>query len=85
MACLYTFYYHLHIIFVCTYVVTTINFDKSVYSIDEVDGAIHPVLILSNPLLKTVTVKVLSTDGSAIGKKLQITIYVTGNYLNRKH
>ena len=57
---------------VCKYVATTINFDKSVYSIDEVDGAIHPVLTLSNPLLKTVTVKVLSTDGSAIGKKLQL-------------
>ena len=52
------------------FVVTTINFDKSTYSIDEYDGAIHPTLILSNPVSTDVTVKVLSTDGSANGEHL---------------
>ena len=52
----------------CIFVVTRINFDDSTYSIDEYDGAIHPVLILSNPVSTDVTVKVLSTDGSADGE-----------------
>ena len=52
----------------CISVATTLNFDKSTYSVDEYDGAIHPVLILSNPVSTDVTVKVLSTDGSADGE-----------------
>ena len=52
-------------------IVTTINFDQSAYSIDEHDGAIHPVLSLTKPLSKDVTVKVISSDGSADGEYLQ--------------
>ena len=54
--------------YVYYFLVTTINFEKPAYSIDEYDGAIHPVLILSNPVSKDVTVKVLNTDGSADGE-----------------
>ena len=58
----------------CIFVATNITFDKSTYNIDEYDRAIHPVLILSNPISEDVTVKILSTNGSDDGK--QIRIYV---------
>lgn len=51
---------------------TTINFEKPAYSIDENDGAIHPVLTLSNPVSKDMTVKVLSSDGSANGEYMSL-------------
>ena len=52
----------------CPFIATAVNFEKSTYSIDEYDGAIYPVLILSNPVSTNVTVKVFSTDGSADGE-----------------
>ena len=58
----------IHII--CKILDTTINFEKPAYGIEEYDGVIHPVLILSNPVLKDVTVKIISTDGSADGEYL---------------
>ena len=51
--------------YVCKISDSTINFEKPAYGIEEHDGAIHPVLILSNPVSKDVTVKIISTDGSA--------------------
>lgn len=55
------------IIHICKISDTTISFEKPVYGIEEYDGAIHPVLILSNPVSKDVTVNIISTDGSADG------------------
>ena len=55
---------------ICKILDTTINFEEPAYSIDEYDGAIHPVLTLSNPVSKDITVKIISTDGSADGKCL---------------
>ena len=59
---------YIHSDVLCIFVATTVSFDNSTYSIDEYNGAIHPVLILSNPVSTDVTVKVLSTDGSADGE-----------------
>ena len=39
-----------------------------IYNVDEDSGPVQPVLVLSNPSSTSVTVEVLSTDGSAAGK-----------------
>ena len=44
-----------------------ISFEKSKYNIDEHGGVTQPVLILSNPISKDATVKVISTNN---GKSL---------------
>ena len=38
------------------------------YNIDEDNGPVQPVLVLSNPSSTTVTIEVLSMDESATGK-----------------
>ena len=48
-------------------VAIVITFNQSTYSVDEDDGPVQPVLVLSNPSSTNITVKVLSTDGSATG------------------
>lgn len=47
------------------FIVTTISFEEPTYSIKESEGVVPPVLKLSNPLSKSITVKVFSIDGSA--------------------
>ena len=44
------------------------NFDQSTYTIDEDNGPLQPVLVLSNPSTYLINVQVNSTDGSAIGE-----------------
>jgi len=46
----------------------TVNFNQSTYHVDEDDGPVQPVLVLSNPSLNDITISVFSTDGSAAGK-----------------
>ena len=48
--------------------VVIVNFDQSTYTIDEDDGPLQPVLILSNPSTHLINVQVNSTDGSAVGE-----------------
>ena len=50
-----------------TYVAVAVFFNQSTYNIDESD-ALYPVLVLSNPSLTDITVRMLSTDGSATGE-----------------
>ena len=47
-----------------------INFEKTTYSVDENDEFIQLVLILSNPVNKDFTAKILSSEGSADGEYL---------------
>ena len=58
-------------------VVATISFEQPMYIVDEADGRVEPVLVLSNPSSSVITVQVFSTNGSATGKHLTIS-YVTG-------
>ena len=50
------------------FTVITVNFDQTVYNVDEDDGSAQPVLVLSNPSSTDITVVVFSTDGSATGE-----------------
>ena len=51
----------------------TINFMQQAYNVNEADGKVEPVLVLSNPSSTDLTVQVFSTDGSATGKQLTIS------------
>ena len=51
----------------------TVNFEQQTYNVNEDDGKVEPVLILSNPSSTAITVEVFSTDGSATGKQLTIS------------
>ena len=48
----------------------TINFEKTAYSVDENDEFIQLALILSNPVNKDFTVKILSSEVSDDGEYL---------------
>ena len=45
----------------------TMGFNQSEYSVDEYDGLVTVILILSNPLSTDITVLVKDTNGSASG------------------
>ena len=47
------------------------GFNQSEYSVDEDDGLVTVVLILSNPLSTNITVLVKDSDGSATGINIQ--------------
>lgn len=49
------------------YPVANIRFEQSTYNVDENDGPVQAVLVLSNPLSSNVTVEVMGTDISATG------------------
>ena len=49
------------------YIVATLDFDQSVYSVDEDNGVVQVILLLSNPSSSDITVQVFTTDGSATG------------------
>ena len=76
---------------VCTYIVfcefknailgIVVNFEQMTYDIDEDNGPVQPVLVLSNPSSTTVTVEVLNMDESASGKyALIISMIVAFDY-----
>ena len=44
------------------------NFDQSTYIVDEDNGPVQPILVLSNPSTFLINVQVNSSDGSAFGK-----------------
>ena len=45
-----------------------ISFNESVYCINEPDGPVQPILVLSNSLSSDITVQVLNIDLTATGK-----------------
>ena len=49
-------------------IVTTVNFDQSTYIVDEDNGPVQPVLVLSNPSANLLNIEINTTDGSAIGE-----------------
>ena len=46
----------------------SVNFNQSIYIINETDRLLQPVLVLNNSVSKSVTVQVTSHDGTATGK-----------------
>ena len=46
----------------------TVSFEQPTYTVNEDDGRVEPVLVLSNPSSSVITVQVFSTNGSATGK-----------------
>ena len=61
--------------------VATVGFTQSEYSVDENDGLVTVVLILSNPLSTDITVLVKDTNGSATGIIFDVTIIVNNNVI----
>lgn len=49
------------------YIDATISFEHEIYSIDENDGLVQPVLVLSNPSSFVINVQVRNNDKIAIG------------------
>ena len=66
------------------YVAPTITFNQSTYTINEDDGLVTIVLILSNPSTTDITVQVLTTDGSATGEYGIGEVYDKLQYYNRR-
>ena len=55
------------------FVAATVSFEQLSYTVNEADGRVEPVLVLSNPSSSVITVQVFSIDGSATGKQLTIS------------
>ena len=51
------------------------SFEQQVYTVNETDGNVQLVLVLSNPSSTNITVVLFSTGGSATGKQLSILNY----------
>ena len=47
--------------------VATISFNQSAYSVNENEGPVQPVLVLSNPSSTDVTVRITDGEGTATG------------------
>ena len=52
------------------FIAATVYFMHSLYSVDESETIVNPVLVLSNPSVTDITVQLFNTDGSATGKCL---------------
>ena len=60
-----------------TDLVTSLNvsFSQSTYSVNEDDGSVQPVLVLSNPSSTNITVLVIDDSDTATGKRTQCHSY----------
>ena len=56
------------LLFVVSFLAITVNFERPTYSVDEDDGPAQPVLVLSNPSLMNITVRVRDDNNTATGK-----------------
>ena len=52
------------------------NFDQSVYGIDEDKGLVQLTLILNSPSTTNITVRIFSDDGSATGKRVSDYLFI---------
>ena len=55
----------MHVCLTC--VAVAVFFNQSTYNIDESD-VLYPALVLSNPSLTDITIRMFSTNGSATGE-----------------
>ena len=64
--------------FLCTFnhtEVTTVGFNQSNYLVDERNGTVYIVLVLSSPLSNNITVKVNTSTNSEMNSKLFLILY----------
>lgn len=54
--------------YLLSYLTVAISFEQQTYYVNEDDGEVKPVLVLSNTLSAAITVEVFITNGSATGK-----------------
>ena len=50
------------------YIAVTVNFNQTKYLVNQRDGPVQPVIVLSNPSSIDITVRVISIDGTATGE-----------------
>ena len=66
--CIYGSIYVVAFINCNLFYVVTVNFSQSTYSVNENDRKVQIELVLNNALATSMMVRVLTTNGSAIGK-----------------
>ena len=54
------------------FLVLSVMFSETMYSVNEGAGPAQPVLVLSNPSTTPITVQVFNTDGTATGEYCSI-------------
>jgi len=57
------------------FVAPTVSFSKSNYGVNENDGVVELILVLSNPLSSDVTIRITTFDREATGKGLMHIIF----------
>ena len=67
----------LHMYYVVCYVVITVSFNQSTYSVNENSGPVQPVLVLSSPSTVNISVQIMNNDNTASGKQSVILINVS--------
>ena len=65
---LYTFTFIMH------YIAVSVSFNQSTYMINENDGLVQPVLVLSNSVATDITLQVITNDITATGEYISIII-----------
>ena len=53
-----------------------LRFNQTVYRVNEDDGVVHPVLVLSNPSSYDVTIQVIDDEITATSKYIYIYKYI---------
>ena len=67
--CIRMYYYYIHIYFSIFVIVgSTVKFSQMSYSTAEDNGALQPMLILSNPLSNIITIEVFDINGTSAGE-----------------
>ena len=56
-------------------VAVTISFDQLIYFVDEDNGTVELMAILSNPSIADITVQIMSSDVTAISKYAHTLLY----------
>ena len=64
------------VIFFLFLLVITVSFVQSTPSVNENDGPVQPVLVLSNPSATDAVVEVFNTDGTATGEYCSILMTI---------
>ena len=54
-------------VWLCHVVAVSVRFEESSYSVDERNGLVHSVLILSSPSSASITIGILNINGNATG------------------
>ena len=64
-------------------IAVTVNFNQTKYLVNQHDGPVQPVIVLSNPSSIDITVRVVSIDGTATGECVLHNMVATGIFYRR--